>query len=91
MLSRPVNGLADQTAVMDVLHKLITHRAILFGRDNPEIEFFGCLTFCLLQLTAGLVIPIDGACGGSSSSNTRWHVASPTSQVVLWNAKSQPA
>ena len=73
MLSRPIQGLADLTAIMDVLHKLITHRAILFGRDNPEIEFFGCLTYCLLQLTAGLVIPIDGAAG-----RTRWHV-SPTS------------
>ena len=73
MLSRPVLDIGHQTAVLDVLHKLITHRAILFGRDNPEIEFFGCLTFCLLQLTAGLVIPIDGGSG-----RTRWHMASPS-------------
>ena len=51
MLSRPIRGVADQTAVMEVLHKLMTNRNIIFGRDNPEIEFFGCLTFCLLQLT----------------------------------------
>ena len=51
MLSRPIRGVADQTAAMEVLHKLMTNRNIIFGRDNPEIEFFGCLTFCLLQLT----------------------------------------
>ena len=41
MLSRPVAGVADQMAVMEVLHKLMSSRAVLFGRDNPEIEFFG--------------------------------------------------
>jgi WD40 repeat protein len=70
MLSRPIRGVADQMAIMEVLHKLMTNRAILFSRDNPEIEFFGCLTFCLLQLIAGLVIPIDGG-----NSKTQWHVS----------------
>ena len=73
MLSRPVAGVADQMAVMEVLHKLMSSRAVLFGRDNPEIEFFGCLAFCLLQLTAGLIIPIDGGGG-----RTQWH-------AKVWN------
>ena len=72
MLSRPVRGVADQTAIMEVLHKLMTNRSIVFSRDNPEIEFFGCLTYCLLQLTAGQTIPIDGG-----NSKSKWHV-SPT-------------
>ena len=72
MLSRPIRGVADQTAIMEVLHKLMTNRSTVFSRDNPEIEFFGCLTYCLLQLTGGHTIPIDGG-----SSQSRWHV-SPT-------------
>ena len=59
MLSRPIKGVADQTAIMEVLHKLMTNRNIIFGRDNPEIEFFGCLTFCLLQLTRSVCIFVD--------------------------------
>ena len=70
MLSRPVNGVADQMALLEVLHKLMRNKAVLFSRDNPEIEFFGCLTFCLLQLTAGLVVPIDGGSG-----RTQWHLS----------------
>ena len=70
MLSRPIQGVADQTAIMEVLHKLMTNRATVFSRDNPEIEFFGCLTYCLLQLTRGLTIPIDGG-----NTRTKWHVS----------------
>ena len=70
MLSRPVLGVADQMAVLEVLHKLMRNKAVVFSRDNPEIEFFGCLTFCLLQLTAGLVVPTDGG-----SSKTQWHLS----------------
>ena len=69
MLSRPVRSVQDQISVMDVFHKLITNRAVLFGRDNPEVEFFGCLTFCLLQLTDGLEVPLHG-----DSARTQWHV-----------------
>ena len=71
MLSRPVRCVQDQISVMDVFHKLITNRAVLFGRDNPEVEFFGCLTFCLLQLTDGLEVPLHG-----DSARTQWHVSS---------------
>ena len=67
MLSRPVTSVADQTAIMEVLHKLMTHRTILFSRDNPEIEFFGCLTYCLLQLTAGQTVPLE------PGAATTWH------------------
>ena len=68
MLSRPLTGVHDQVSIMEVFHKLISNRSVLFGRDNPEIEFFGCLTYCLLQLTEGSEVPLVAP---SSSGRTR--------------------
>ncbi len=62
MLSRPhqAPGVAGQVNVLEVLHKITTNRSIIFGAGNHELEFFGCLTFCLLQIAEGLEIPTDG-------------------------------
>jgi hypothetical protein len=68
MLSRPHANVASQMSTLDVLHKLTTNRTIVFGAGNHELEFFGCLTFCLLQIMSGEAIPTDG------ESNTKWHV-----------------
>eukprot|EP00094_Tigriopus_californicus_P005213 TCALIF_05026-PB protein Name:"Similar to WDFY3 WD repeat and FYVE domain-containing protein 3 (Homo sapiens)" AED:0.04 eAED:0.04 QI:7/0.93/0.68/1/1/1/16/134/3650 len=70
MISRPHNhaDVSGQIGVLEVLHKITTHRSIVFGAGNHELEYFGCLTFCLLQLTAGLNIPID------PENRTHWHV-----------------
>ena len=84
MLSRPIRGVADQTAIMEVLHKLMTNRSIVFSRDNPEIEFFGCLTYCLLQLTGGHTIPIDGG-----TSKSKWHVSPTDGDLVDGNEVNQ--
>ena len=53
ILSRPVAGVADQMSKLEIIHKLMRNNTILFIMDNPEIEFFGCVAFCLLHLTAG--------------------------------------
>ena len=60
MLSRPHSNVASQMEVLSVLQKLTTNRSIIFGAGNHELEFFGSLTFILLQLTAGQPIPMDG-------------------------------
>lgn len=60
LMSRPHSSVASQVNVLEVLHKLTTDRSIVFGAGNHELEFFGCLSFCLLQITAGLTIPTDG-------------------------------
>jgi hypothetical protein len=55
-------------AVLEALHKLTNHRGLVFGAGNHELDFVGCLTYCLLQLTADMRIMLD------SNIRTTWHV-----------------
>merc|ERR550539_1843822 len=72
MLCRPHSALPSQlSGTLEVLHKLTTNRSIVFGAGNHELDFFGCLTFCLLQITAGEAIPTDCS---QAESRTQWHV-----------------
>jgi hypothetical protein len=50
-----------KVSVLDVLHKLADNRNLIFCAGNHEPEFFASLTFCLMQLTSGQKIPIEGA------------------------------
>ncbi|XP_043271793.1 WD repeat and FYVE domain-containing protein 3 isoform X2 [Venturia canescens] len=68
LLSRSTDSITDQTAVLDALHKLTTHRLLVFGPGNHELEFISCLTYCLLQLTADIKVMLD------SNMKTTWHV-----------------
>ncbi|KAH8413938.1 hypothetical protein KR009_000634 [Drosophila setifemur] len=71
LLSRPTDdSRAEQMSVLEALHKIIQHRLLIFGAGNHELEFVGCLTYCLLQLTADMKIVLEPA----SSRNTTWHV-----------------
>ena len=49
-LSRPMTAVADQTNLLDALHKLTSNRSLVFGPGNYDQEFIGCLCYCLLQL-----------------------------------------
>ena len=72
MLSDPAarddGTVASQMTVLDVLRKIVTERSIVFGAGNHELEFFACLTYCLLQLNAnkrievGSPTAVDQAC-----------------------------
>lgn len=68
LLSRATDSIADQMAVLEALHKLTNHRLLVFGAGNHELEFIGCLTYCLLQLTADMKIMLD------TNMKTTWHV-----------------
>ncbi|XP_076043582.1 WD repeat and FYVE domain containing 3 bchs isoform X2 [Oratosquilla oratoria] len=68
LLSRPADSIAAQRAILEGMHKLTTHRSVVFGAGNHEPEFVACLTYCLLQLTADMKISTD------SSGRTVWHV-----------------
>lgn len=68
LLSRPTDSIADQMSVLEALHKLTTNRLIVFGAGNHELDFIGCLTYCLLQLTADMKIMLE------SNMRTTWHV-----------------
>jgi hypothetical protein len=68
LLSRSTDNIADQMAVLEALHKLTNHRGLVFGAGNHEPDFVGCLTYCLLQLTADMRIMLD------SNIRTTWHV-----------------
>lgn len=76
LLSRPTESVADQMAVLDTLHKLTTNRLLIFGAGNHELEFIGCLTYCLLQLTSDMKIELD-----TNAKNTTWHV-NPRNEMV---------
>lgn len=78
LLSRPTESVAEQMAVLEALHKLTTNRLLIFGAGNHELDFIGCLTYCLLQLTADLKIALDA---NTTNRNTTWHV-NPTSEVI---------
>lgn len=69
LLSRPTETVAEQMTVLDTLHKLTTNRLLIFGAGNHELEFIGCLTYCLLQLTSDMKIELD-----VNAKGTTWHV-----------------
>lgn len=78
LLSRPTETVTEQTAVLEALHKLTTHRLLIFGAGNHELDFIGCLTYCLLQLTGDYKIELDV---NSANRSAKWHVSSPTKDV----------
>ena len=54
---RPQRG--GHNNAIHILDQLIANRSLLFGRENTEIEFFGCLTFCLINLAEGTLVPLQ--------------------------------
>ena len=48
-------------------------RLIVFGAGNHEPDFIGCITYCLLQLTADMRIALEMG-SGNSAPRTTWHV-----------------
>ncbi|XP_045600783.1 WD repeat and FYVE domain-containing protein 3 isoform X4 [Procambarus clarkii] len=68
LLSRPSDSIAAQMSILEGLHKLTTHRIVVFGAGNHEPEFVACLTYCLLQLTADIKINTD------TTNRSMWHV-----------------
>jgi hypothetical protein len=46
--------------VLEVLHKLVDNRNLIFCAGNHEPDFFASLTFCLMQLTSGQKITTEG-------------------------------
>lgn len=84
LLSRPTETVAEQMAVLEALHKLTTHRLLIFGAGNHELDFIGCLIYCLLQLTADRRIVLDAqahAAATRTSSTTTWHVQPSTDTI----------
>ncbi|KAF2366372.1 protein of unknown function DUF4704 [Trinorchestia longiramus] len=85
LLSRPCSDTTLQRAILQGLHKLTTHRVIVFGAGNHDLEFVACLTHCLLQLTAQLQISTD------STSRTVWHVNSSSASSPQGSPTSSAA
>ncbi|RZF45662.1 hypothetical protein LSTR_LSTR010613 [Laodelphax striatellus] len=80
LLSRGTDTIADQMPVLETLHKLTTHRGLVFGAGNHELDFIGCLTYCLLQLTSDMKIMLD------ANVKTTWHV-NPAEETVELNSR----
>ncbi|XP_014261988.1 WD repeat and FYVE domain-containing protein 3 isoform X2 [Cimex lectularius] len=68
LLSRGTDTIADQMSVLEALHKLTNNRGLIFGAGNHELEFIGCLTYCLLQLISEMKIIMD------ANAKTTWHI-----------------
>ncbi|BES87468.1 Beach [Nesidiocoris tenuis] len=79
LLSRGTDSIAEQMSVLEALHKLTNNRNLIFGAGNHELEFIGCLTYCLLQLISEMKIvgcapqthPVFRM---DSNAKTTWHV-----------------
>lgn len=78
LLSRPTDTVADQMSVLEALHKLTSHRLLIFGAGNHELDFIGCLTYCLLQLTSDFKIPLEA---NATNRSTTWHV-NPSNVII---------
>ncbi|XP_053674040.1 WD repeat and FYVE domain-containing protein 3 [Anopheles nili] len=64
-------------SLVDILQRLIHNRLLVFGAGNHDPDFFGSLTYCLLQLYHGdgriVTTPTSAGQGGT----TTWHVEPP--------------
>lgn len=69
LLSRGTDTIPHQMSVLDALHKITNNRGLIFGAGNHELEFIGCLTYCLLQLTSEMRIIMD------ANTKTTWHIS----------------
>lgn len=78
LLSRPTDTVTDQMSVLEALHKLTTHRLLIFGAGNHELDFIGCLAYCLLQLTSDFKIPLEL---NATNRSTTWHV-NPANDII---------
>lgn len=76
LLSRNTESIAEQMPVLETLQKLTTHRSLIFGAGNHELDFFGCLTYCLTQLALDMKIALD------SSAKTTWHVPTDSAECT---------
>ena len=81
LLSRPCRSITAHRAILEGLHKLTTHRVIVFGAGNHDLEFVACLTHCLLQITAQLQIRCE-------PTKTVWHVNSSSDSTIPEMASS---
>lgn len=79
LLSRPTETVTEQMAILETLHKLTTHRLLIFGAGNHELDFIGCLIYCLLQLTGDFKIALDA---NSANRSTTWHVTTTASDQI---------
>lgn len=69
-LSRPSRYLNEQVAMLDVLHRINKLKTLLFattgaGQAYIQPEFYGCLAYCLLQIT----LPGKSGSTGSGDGN----------------------
>ncbi|XP_025205063.1 WD repeat and FYVE domain-containing protein 3 [Melanaphis sacchari] len=82
LLSRNTDSVASQMPVLEALHKLATNRTLVFGAGNHELDFIGCLIYCLLQLTSDMKIILD------TNAKTTWHInPNQTAEVEEQTAK----
>ncbi|GFQ88429.1 WD repeat and FYVE domain-containing protein 3 [Trichonephila clavata] len=67
-LSRPMENVVDQMVVLEGLQKIAAHKNLVISPMNHENEFFGCLCYCLLQLTE------DPNQSKNANQQSTWHV-----------------
>lgn len=80
LLSRPLDSVAQQMSVLETLHKLTTNRLLIFGAGNHELDFVGCLSYCLLQLTSDMKIVLDS--NQMMNQASKWHCSAVGADMI---------
>ncbi|CAF0758317.1 unnamed protein product [Rotaria sordida] len=79
-LSRKIDSFGDQMTALDALHRLANNRQLIFSDSNQDVEFFGCLCYCLI-----ILIDETGTkqFSDDSSSRSTWYhrLDSPTTSM----------
>ncbi|XP_076455501.1 WD repeat and FYVE domain-containing protein 3-like isoform X2 [Babylonia areolata] len=88
-LSRPVDTVAGQTAVLEALHTLTNNRNLVFGTSNYDQEFLACLSFCLLHLTDDPDMGVN-TLNERQPRTTTWHIESGTVDLSLVGENGGP-
>jgi hypothetical protein len=76
LISRPAESVSAQMALLDSLHKLVDHRAIIFHSANNDLLFLGSLTYCLSLIVDRVPISCD------VTAQSTWHTYSLMSAPV---------
>jgi hypothetical protein len=83
-LSRPSDNLTEQVCMLDVLHKIIMLKSLVFAQNNQQPEFFACVAHCLLVITSS--DDPDSEFNGVKpgfQSKTQWYTNSMFNETLI--------
>ncbi|CAB4066173.1 WDFY3 [Lepeophtheirus salmonis] len=61
----------NRPEIRDLISQILCNRSLIFGAGNHELDFFGGLSYCLIQISYNKNICLNGS---ATESKTTWHV-----------------